>query len=108
MKTIPIAVITKETFLPFGHLIDKENAATKYFINQGTTERHDKVSELSLNNEGGTPTISIFSGTPRAMPIEIKIMEKHPISSQSFLPIQNIDWLTVVCHENNGMPAAHW
>ena len=31
------------------------------------------------------------------MPIEIRIMEKHPIASQSFLPMQNIDWLTVVC-----------
>ncbi|MDB9998643.1 ureidoglycolate lyase [Alphaproteobacteria bacterium] len=104
MKSIPIVVITKDNFLPFGHLIDKKNAATKYLINQETTERHHNISELSLNNEGGTPTISIFSGTPRAMPIEIKIMEKHPIASQSFLPMQNIDWLTVVCHENNGIP----
>ena len=92
-------LLLRRHFLPFGHLIDKKNAATKYLINQGTTERHHNISELSLNNEGGTPTISIFSGTPRAMPIEIRIMEKHPIASQSFLPMQNIDWLTVVCHE---------
>ena len=104
MKTISIEVITMEAFLPFGHLIDKKHATTKYLINQGTTERHHKLSELNLNNEGGTPTISIFSGTPRALPIEIKIMEKHPIGSQSFLPMQNIDWLTVVCHEKNEKP----
>ena len=104
MKTISIEVITMEAFLPFGHLIDKKHATTKYLINQGTTERHHKLSELNLNNEGGTPTISIFSGTPRALPIEIKIMEKHPIASQSFLPIQNIDWLIVVSKEKNDMP----
>ena len=31
-------------------------------------------------------------------------MEKHPIASQSFLPIQNIDWLIVVSKEKNDMP----
>ena len=31
-------------------------------------------------------------------------MEKHPIASQSFLPIQNYDWLIVVCEEKNEVP----
>ena len=51
MKSIPIAVITENNFLPFGHLIDKKNAAIKYLINQETTERHHNISELSLNND---------------------------------------------------------
>ena len=50
------------------------------------------------------PAISIFSGSPRDLPIEIKIMEKHPIASQSFLPIQDYDWLIVVSEEKNELP----
>ena len=57
-----------------------------------------------MNNEAGVTAISIFSGSPRNLPIEIKIMEKYPIASQSFLPIQNIDWLIVVSKDKNNMP----
>ena len=28
-------------------------------------------------------------------------MEKHPVASQSFLPIQDYDWLIVVSEEKN-------
>ena len=31
-------------------------------------------------------------------------MEKHPVASQSFLPIQNYDWLIVVSEEKNELP----
>ena len=31
-------------------------------------------------------------------------MEKHPIASQSFLPIQDYDWLIIVSEEKNELP----
>jgi len=104
INKIEIENIDLDNFSEFGHVINKELTSEKISINQGTTIRHHNISDLELNNEGGVPAISIFSGSPRNLPIEIKIMEKHPIASQSFLPIQNIDWLIVVSKDKNNMP----
>ena len=104
MNKIQIETINPNKFSDFGHMIDKNLASKKFSINQGTTIRHHNISDLELNNENGIPAISIFSGSPRDLPIEIKIMEKHPIASQSFLPVQNIDWLIIVSQEKNTMP----
>ena len=104
MNKIKIEEITKENFLPFGHLIQKNNCVKEFTINQGTTKRFHQISNLELNLEKGEPSISIFAGTPRPKPILIKIMEKHPLATQTFLPIQDFNWLTVVALENNGLP----
>jgi len=104
MIKIKIEEINKENFLPFGHLIQKNNCVKEFNINQGTTKRFHQISNLELNLEKGEPAISIFEGTPRPKPILIKIMEKHPLATQTFLPIQDFNWLTVVAIENNGLP----
>ena len=104
INKIEIESINLDNFSEFGHIIHKDFAFEKILINQSTTIRHHNISDLALNNEDGISAISIFSGSPRSIPIEIKIMEKHPIGSQSFLPVQNIDWLIVVSKEKNDMP----
>jgi len=104
MIKIKIEEINKENFLPFGHLIQKNNCVKEFNINQGTTKRFHQISNLELNLEKGEPSISIFEGTPRPRPILIKIMEKHPLATQTFLPIQDFNWLTVVALENTSLP----
>ena len=104
MNVLPIEIINQEAFLPFGDIIEKANSNKKLTINQGTTIRHSEISKLNLNTNNGESYISIFSGEPRKFPIEIKILEKHPLATQTFLPIQNFDWLVVVAEEKNNAP----
>ena len=104
MNKISIEQLDINIFSKFGDIIQKKNALELRSINQGTTTRYHNISKLSLESKNGNSAISIFSGTPRDLPIEIKIMEKHPIASQSFLPIQDYDWLIVVCEEKNELP----
>ena len=104
MNNISIEQLDINTFSKFGDIIQKKNALELRSINQGTTTRYHNISKLSLESKNGNSSISIFSGSPRDVPIEIKIMEKHPIASQSFLPIQDYDWLIVVCEEKNELP----
>ena len=104
MKTILIEKIDTNIFSRFGNIIEKKNASELRSINQGTTTRYHNISELNLESKNGNSGISIFSGLPRDLPIEIKIMEKHPVASQSFLPIQDYDWLIVVSEEINELP----
>ena len=104
MNNILIDQLDASVFSKFGKIVEKKNALELRSINQGTTTRYHNISELDLESKNGIASISIFSGTPRNLPIEIKIMEKHPIASQSFLPIQDYDWLIVVSEEKNELP----
>jgi len=104
LNVLSIETINQKIFSPFGDIIEKTNSNKKLTINQGTTIRHSEISKLNLNTNNGDSYISIFSGEPRKFPIEIKILEKHPLATQTFLPIQNFDWLVVVAQEENNMP----
>ena len=77
IDNLQIEKLNKENFLPFGDIINKSFSSSKLSINQGTTIRHHNISELKLSDQNGTPAISIFSGSPREFPIQIKIMEKQ-------------------------------
>ena len=92
--TLNILPLTKEAFAPFGDVIEVDGARVMN-INQGTTQRfHDLAKVQTL--EGGHTLINIFRGQPRPQPIEIKMMEYHPIGSQAFIPLQPAPYLLVV------------
>jgi len=94
-KTLNIAPLTAEAFAPFGEVIEM-NGAQHFPINQGTTERFHDLANLDLNVVGGKAIVSIFETQPRPMPIKLELMERHPLGSQAFYPLQNRDWLVVV------------
>ena len=104
MNNIPIEKLDSNIFSRFGNVLEKKNASELRSINKGTTTRYHNISQFDLESKNGNSGISIFSGLPRDLPIEIKIMEKHPVASQSFLPIQDYDWLIVVSEEKNELP----
>jgi ureidoglycolate lyase len=47
--------------------------------------------------DGGRPNVSIFTARPRPIPIEVRLMERHPLGSQLFAPMQDRPWLVLVC-----------
>ncbi len=88
--------LTKAAFAPFGDVIESDGA--RHFpINQGFAERfHDLAT---IDAEGGQAIISLCTAEPRPLPIEIKLMERHPLGSQAFIPLQDRDWLVVVASD---------
>jgi ureidoglycolate lyase len=87
--------LTKKNFAPFGEVIETAGAEP-ILINEGTTERFHDLAKIDVETEGGYTLINIFRGQPRALPIEIKMMERHPIGSQAFIPLQNRPYIIVV------------
>ena len=56
------------------------------------------ISPVSMSTmEAGATNVSLFLGQPTAMPIAIKLMERHPLGSQAFIPLQDRPWLVLVC-----------
>ncbi|MES2071825.1 MAG: ureidoglycolate lyase [Pseudomonadota bacterium] len=98
MPALTIQPLTRASFAPFGEVIMLDDAR-HYAINQGTTERYHALATADTASEGGQPIISLFRGQPRALPLEIAIMERHPLGSQAFIPVtqnQDDEYLVVV------------
>ena len=87
--------INPEAFAPFGEVI-KTDGARHYAINEGTTERFHDLARIDVADAGGRPLINIFRAQPRPLPIEIDMMERHPLGSQAFVPLDAADFLVVV------------
>ncbi|WP_430473999.1 ureidoglycolate lyase [Thalassospira lucentensis] len=88
--------LTPDAFAPFGEVISIATARDSYPINLGTTTRFHDISRVDVADGDGAPIISIFRGTPRPKPIEIKMMERHPLGSQAFMPLSAQRFLIVV------------
>ena len=87
--------LTKENFAPFGDIIETAGAE-RMLINEGTTERFHNLANIDVANKGGQPLINIFRGQPKPQPIQIKMMERHPLGSQAFIPLQKKPYVIVV------------
>ena len=89
-----IETLTREAFAPFGDVI--ETGGKPFSINQGFADRFDDLCKVDLV-EGGQAKVSLFDARPRPMPIKIDLMERHPLGSQAFYPLQEEDWRVLVC-----------
>lgn len=91
-----IEPLTKQAFAPFGDVVEMDGAE-HFLINQHFAERFNNLANVDVSDEGGSVNISIVTATPRPKPIAIKLMERHPLGSQIFFPLQDEEWLVLVC-----------
>lgn len=96
--------LTAAAFAPFGDVIEAGDAPV--MINNGTTERHHDLAQVDLLGEGAHTLINIFRGQPFVPPVEISMMERHPLGSQAFMPLSDRPYLVVVALDEGGVPAA--
>ena len=104
MKILQMERLTREAFAPFGDVIELDGA--RHFpINGGTTERYHDLAQVDVGEQGGRPLINLFRAQPRALPVEINMMERHPLGSQAFLPLSELSYLIVVAPAGEFDPA---
>lgn len=88
-------ILTRENFAPYGDVLEVEGAE-RILINEGTTERFHALATLDVADGKGEGILSIFRASARTMPIKIAMMERHPLGSQAFFPLDDKPWLVVV------------
>jgi ureidoglycolate lyase len=95
-RRIPIQLLTREAFAAFGDVV--EAASLPWItINEGFAQRMNGLARVETAGESGIVNISLFVARKRPKPITIRMMERHPLGSQLFYPLQDQDWLVVVC-----------
>ncbi|MCC8393981.1 ureidoglycolate lyase [Paraburkholderia sp. MMS20-SJTR3] len=104
MKILQVERLTRAAFAPFGEVIELDGA--RHFpINGGTTERFHDLARVDVTDGGGRTLINLFRAQPRALPVEIALMERHPLGSQAFIPLQAGRYLVVVAPAGEFDPA---
>ena len=96
METIikPIE-ITRKNFAAYGDLISSDNIKP-ININAGYAKRFDNLANINTSKDEGKTIVSIFSALKRTFPMKIDMMEKHPLSSQAFIPMKETTFLCFV------------
>jgi ureidoglycolate lyase len=92
--------LTAEVFAPFGDVIQTAGRPPRV-INEGTCERFDDLASVDVLANGGRPLMSIFKAAPRPLPFEVRVLERHPLSSQAFYPLDGVPFLVVVADDGD-------
>lgn len=102
-RTIVIEPLTRDAYAPFGQVIETEGAQ-HYPINGGMTERYHDLARIELGGAQARPLVSIARGQPYALPLTLKMVERHPLGSQAFYPLAQRPFLSIVCPDEGGIP----
>jgi ureidoglycolate lyase len=102
-REIFVEPLSATTFAAFGDVIDTQGAEP-FQINDGYALRFDDLAALDLTCGGGKPCVSIFRAVARSLPITIRMLERHPLGSQAFIPLSGHDYLVVVALAEDSEP----
>ena len=98
---ILIQPMSAESFASFGDLLDDSGQPDK-IINQGLCGRyHDRAQMEFFEGRAG---LSLFNAEPRALPMPLAMMERHPEGSQAFIPMSEHGFLVIVAPDEGGKP----
>jgi ureidoglycolate lyase len=92
---IPVESLTRDAFQMFGDVIEAEDR-NSLITNQGTARRYNDLAAVDVTQDGGRPLISLYRVEPTPLPAVLRLMERHPIASQAFIPLASARFLVVV------------
>ena len=103
LRELAVTPLTRETFAPYGEVIEPGAASQDYAVNEGTAVRFDALATVDTGSEGGRTVISIFRAQPRTFPFEVAMLERHPLGSQAFIPLHpDLRYIVVVADDPAG------
>jgi ureidoglycolate lyase len=95
MPVLTIELLTVEGFVPFGEVIEKAGVGG-FPTNDGAAMRYHGLGTVDCAEEQGKPLLSIFSVPHPTFSEQLTILERHPISSQAFVPLGRVRAVFVV------------
>ena len=100
MSLLAAEPVEAEAYRPYGDVIEAARpGAAAAAANQGTADRYDRLVDLVDKRPGkARPNLSVFRCAPvREIPVPVTLLERHPHSTQVFLPLsESARFLAVV------------
>lgn len=97
--TLVAQPLSAQAFAPYGEVIEAQGSAQG--MNQGFGRRYNDLAEVQVDAEGGRPAISIVACVAEQFPVRLRLMERHPLGSQAFIPLDGQRFLVVVAPAGN-------
>ncbi|NAZ36714.1 ureidoglycolate lyase [Rubellimicrobium sp. CFH 75288] len=93
--------LSAAAFAPFGEVLAAEGPPDR-LINRGLCGRWHDRARLEFGT--GRAGISLFRAEPRALPLRLEMVERHPLGSQAFLPLDGQPFLVIVAEGEEAVP----
>ena len=93
--------LTAAAFAPYGDVI--EAAGDSFPINGGMCDRFHDQARMEYLGEGRAG-VSVGLSRPYTLPLTFSLVERHPLGSQAFVPMQDDPFLVVVAEDEDGRP----
>ena len=104
MKTLNVEPLTAEAFADFGDVIETSGKQS-FEINYGMADRYHALAKVDVDSAGGFPVISLVDSKKYNMPQKVKIVERHPLGSQAFIPRDKTPFIVVVAKPGDDVQA---
>lgn len=96
--------LTAAAFLPFGRVVSA-GLQPGAEANQGTAVRFDFCAELISTRPEAKGNLAVFRSNARPLPIDVVLLERHPCSTQVFIPMVVSRYLVCVAPTGvDGLP----
>lgn len=101
MKTLNIEPLTAESFKSFGDVIETLPKPS-FTINDGMADRHHALATVQTDSEGEA-IISLIHSRQYNLPFYISMVERHPLGSQAFIPLNDTPFIVVVAPQGENV-----
>lgn len=95
--------LTAADFRPFGDVIEVSDDQLPILINDGLCQRFHDLATLSFDRSDMIG-ISLFRSQSCGFPLRLTHMERHPLASQTFIPMSSEPYLVIVSGDDGGKP----
>jgi ureidoglycolate lyase len=106
MRQLSPLPLTAEAFAPFGDVIEVSDRVQRIEVNYGAADRFHDLAGIDVAEGGGRAAVSLFRARPLPAPLTLAVMERHPLASQAFVPLQGRPYLVAVAPAGELDPAA--
>jgi ureidoglycolate lyase len=93
-RTLMAQPLSAEAFAPYGEVVGSAGCGGRA-INAGTSLRVE-MGEPDILDAGGRPSLSVFRARAIALPFAARVLERHRLGSQTFLPLGATPYLVLV------------
>lgn len=101
---LAVASASEAMFRPYGHII--EVGSRPMSVNNGTAFRHDVGDVLTSGRAASDLYLSVFEVEAQRLPLRLDMLECHPCSAQTIVPMRVERYLAVVSLSgSDGRPA---
>lgn len=95
MRRLKLEPLTGSAFAPFGEVIEVSGAPGRTYFS----------GALGSTRPAVPASLSVAVKEPEALPLPLAVMERHPYSSQTFMPLDVSRYVVVVApHGSDGGP----